>query len=82
MFDKEFTLANIAQSQLRAKMFMLRIETGAYKDRLGKSRRLDGTPLTEDEVLKSELGIVDNHVQRAQDHLEWLEENLHKQDKD
>jgi hypothetical protein len=69
-------LAEAKQSQLRAEYYAKRIETGSYKERIGKSLNLDKTPRTEQEILRDEVGTMHNHITRAEEHLDWAKHYL------
>ncbi len=63
------------QSQLRATYYAQRIQTGAWRDRIGKVfhgalPEHGGTPYSEDELLKDELATMHRHIQLAQEHIE------------
>ena len=58
-------MAQVRQSQLRAEYYRVRVETGAYKDKLGKvwlggSEDSGGTPATEEQLLHRELENIRN----------------------
>lgn len=70
------SLAESAQSQLRAKYQAVRIETGAWKNRIGQVFKgglpeHGGVAMTEQEVLNSEVVTMNTHISLAQDHLEY-----------
>lgn len=71
-YEMAFTLAiaEATQSQLRARYYEQRVVTGAYKEKLGKVKWGTGIDLTEEELRQSDLGIMHNHIQLAQDHLD------------
>lgn len=76
----QIALADAAQSQMRAAFFMQRVNSGMYKDRLGKvfygSPESGGQPLTEEELLRDEMATVHQHIRNAEDHLDHAKEVL------
>lgn len=72
--DQQFqiALADVAQSQLRARYYEQRIQTGVWKERIGKVRQgsHDGPLLPEEDLLRAEVATLNQHIQLAEDHLD------------
>jgi hypothetical protein len=69
-------LAEAKQSQLRAEYYAKRIETGSYKERIGKSLNFDKTPRTEQEILQDEVETMYRHIDLAEKHLDMAKHYL------
>ena len=68
----EVAMAEVAQSQLRARYYEQRISTGAWRERIGKVFRSSAyrdIALTE-EILHDEVQTMNRHIQIAEDCLE------------
>ena len=68
----EVAMAEVAQSQLRARYYEQRISTGAWRERIGKVFRSSAyrdIALTEDEILHDEVQTMNRHIQLAEDRL-------------
>lgn len=71
----QLAILEAQQSQLRATYYAQRIQSGAWRDRIGhvfhgSLPEHGGVPYTEDEVLKSELATMHQHIQLAQEYIE------------
>ncbi len=69
----EVAMAEVAQSQLRARYYEQRISTGAWRERIGKVFRRSAyrdIALTEDEIQHDEVQTMNRHIQIAEDCLE------------
>ena len=70
----EVAMAEVAQSQLRARYYEQRITTGAWRERIGKVYlgglpEHGGVPMAEDEILHDEVQTMNRHIQIAEDRL-------------
>jgi hypothetical protein len=74
----QLALTEAKQSQLRAEHYNVRIETGAYKDRLVHKGSVDGPYYTEKELLLDEVATMNRHIQLAQEHIEYAKSILHE----
>jgi hypothetical protein len=76
-------MAQVNISLTRAAHFKMRIETGVYKNRVGKVRQggLDGPFLTEEQILQDELSTHNSHIQLAQETLENFKRTLTEEDR-
>jgi len=77
----QLALAEVAQSQLRARHFDLRIQTGAWRDRVGHvfiGPMSDRVLASEEQVLASEVSTHDSHIQRAEELLGYVKQLLAK----
>lgn len=68
-------LAEAAQSQLRAQYYQKRIETGAWRERIGKVHvgglpEHGGVPMTEDAILRDEVATMHRHIDWAEQHID------------
>lgn len=72
--EQRFQLAMMeaAQAQLRAQYQAKRIETGVWKDRIGKVKQggLNGPAVPEADLLKDEVQLMHRHIALAQEHIE------------
>lgn len=71
----ELSMADAAQSQLRAQFYQKRIETGVWRDRIGKVcsgslAEYGGTPLPEADILRDEVDTMGRHISIAEQHLD------------
>ena len=71
----EVAMAEVAQSQLRARYYEQRISTGAWRERIGKVHvgglpEHGGVPMAEDAILRDEVATMYRHIQIAEDCLE------------
>jgi len=62
----------LAVEQAYITYFDARIRTGAYKDRIVHHGGFDGPRFTEEELLKSELGYMHNHIRRMNEIVEAM----------
>lgn len=62
----------VAVEQAYVTYFDARIRTGAYKDRIVHHGSHDGPLLSEEELLKSELGYMHNHIRRMNELVEAM----------
>lgn len=63
-------LAEAKQSQLRAEYYSKRIDTGSYKERVGKSFDGHHNPRTEQQILQDEVETMYRHISLAEQHLD------------
>lgn len=75
----QLSLAEAAQSQLRAQHYAKRIETGVWKERIGRVRigGFNGELASEEYILKDEVATMNRHIQLAEDHLNMAKSHLH-----
>ena len=68
----QLALAEAAQWQMRARYQEQRIVTGVWKERIGKVHQgaHDGPLVPEQEILKSEVAIMNRHIGWAEEHLD------------
>jgi len=74
-------LAEARQSQLRAEHYQTRIATGVWRSRIGHVFRgpltdPDTRPLTPDEVLADEVQTMAAHIDRAENCLDVVKQQL------
>ena len=72
----QLALVEARQSQLRAEHFAVRINTGAYKSRLGRVTNGARVPYTEQQILDDEVATMHRHIQLAEEHLEFAKTHL------
>jgi hypothetical protein len=76
----QIALARAAQSQLRAHHQEIRIQSKTYLDRLGKvTWGYRGEPLSEAELLQSEVACMYSHIENAEGHLDYALELINKE---
>jgi hypothetical protein len=74
----QLALVEAAQSQMRAQHYQTRINAETYKARVGHVFHggFNGTPLSEAEVLQSEVATMARHITLAESHLDYAKELL------
>ena len=77
------SLAEAAQSQLRAQYYQQRITTGVWRERIGKVHvgglpEHGGVPMAEDAILRDEVATMYRHIDWAEKHLDYSKELLAK----
>lgn len=77
----QLALAEATQSQLRAQYYQKRIETGAWRSRIGRVHvgglpEHGGTPMPEDQILQDEVATMYRHIDWAEKHLDYSKEIL------
>ncbi len=71
----QIALGDASQSQLRAQYYQKRLETGAWRNRLGKAfiasqgSPIRAVPMTEEQLLQDEVDIMYQHIAQAEQHL-------------
>lgn len=63
------SLAKVKQWQLRAEMYRVRIENGAYKSRIVHHGGINGPLFTEEELLQDEIATMNRHIHLAEDQI-------------
>lgn len=74
----QLAMAEARQSQLRAEHFKVRIDAGAYKNRIVHMGGHDGPLLSEDKLRLDEVATMNRHIQRAEEHIEYAKGILGK----